>query len=223
MKNASRNRIFFLTLITFLPLAEIANAHIVAFETITGYRSSPPFGWNYSYDIGYYNDSIQVEVDVSLTGLPPTSTLLSTWEDGFESAWSVDISRFGVPIVFNLDWVTSDPHLTIDVKQSGRGNLSSWPIEHRNPGMLAAHELGHQLGLFDEYSGGAVDPDHPERLNSGGLMWNYPNNGAGVTLDYYYDDFLGWYQLNVVPEPSSSFLFAVGGLALIFRRSNPKR
>lgn len=222
MKNTFKI-IFLLTIITAGSLLESANAITIAYQTISGNRSSSPFEWSYNYDIGYFNNSIQIDVDVSRTGLVPTNAHLDIWENGFESIWSVDESRFGVPITFNLDWVDSGADLTINVTQAGRGNLTTWPIEQNwGPsyyGAFAAHELGHQLGLFDEYSGGAVDLDNPDRLNSGGLMHTLD----GGTLDYYYDDFLDWHQINVIPEPSSTLLVAVGSLSLIFRRSKTSK
>ncbi len=196
-----------------------ASTTFVDFQTISGSRSSDSFGWGYSYDIGYFDDAIQVDVDVLLTGIATTLEHRGIWENGFEDIWSVDATRFGVAMNFNLDWVTSDSDLIVNVIQSGGGNLSTWPIEQNwgptHYGAFAAHELGHQLGLFDEYSGGAVDLDHSERLNSGGLMHTLD----GGTLDYYYDDFLSWHTLNVVPEPSSFFLLGYAGIALVLRRT----
>ena len=220
MKNALKLTCILISIPSMLGMlvsTAYAQVTFVDFQTISGFRSSPPYGWRYSYDIGYSNEAIQIDIDVRLTGLSTTLDQRNIWENGFQNIWSVDAERFGVAMNFNLDWVSSNADLVVDVVQSGNGNLLEWPIERQPAGAFAAHELGHQMGLFDEYSGGAVDPDHPERLNTGGLMHTL----SGGTLDYYYDDFLDWYDLNVVPEPSfSALLVGLSALALvsIYRR-----
>lgn len=188
-----------------------ASAITVDWQTISGSRYAPPsYGWNYSYDIGYFDDKLQVDIDVKLTGVDTTENLRNIWKSGFESVWSVDESRFGVAIDFNLDWVESSQDLLVNVIEDGRGNLSTWTINGTsNQSGFAAHELGHQMGLFDEYRvdivddatgevtgviEGALDPNHPNRVNTGGIMATL----SGDTLNYYYDDFLDWHVENVL-------------------------
>jgi hypothetical protein len=182
-------------LVPVLLLAFNATAEAITFtwEHITGSRSSPPYGWNYSYDIGYYNDVLMVDVDIRLTGYSPSSTLRNRWENGIETIWSTD--RFSVPISFNVDWVTTDYDQTVDVANTdGRWSLSHWyTIGASGWGDAyqeeeAAHEFGHMLSMWDEYAGGAVNPEN--LINTGGIMHTL----NGPTLDYYYDPFLNWYQ-----------------------------
>jgi len=86
---------------------------------------------------------------------------------------------------------------------------------------VAAHEYGHMISLWDEYSGGAVNPI-TGLINTGGLMHTL----SGPTLDYYYDPFLTWYENKLtnsaVPIPSSLILLASGLVGLITIRRRMK-
>ena len=59
-----------------------------------------------------------------------------------------------------ITYVDSEEHLLIDLYSGNRrNNLSTWSTER--PVSTRAHELGHQLGLKDEY----VDPNVPDRAD----------------------------------------------------------
>jgi len=211
-----------LILISLLTANSVSLAVTFPWEHITGYRYSAPYGWNYSYDIGCYDDILMVDVDIRLVGYTPSASLRDRWENGIESLWSTD--RFRVPISFNVDWGTANYDQTVTVTNSeGRWNMSNWYTVGAGgwgdayQEEVAAHEFGHMLSMWDEYSGGAVDPV-TNLINTGGIMHTL----NGPTLDYYYDPFLDWYQdkIESIPEPSSLALLLVGGFVgfLIFRR-----
>jgi hypothetical protein len=206
------------------------SGHVLAYtfpwEHISGHRSSPPYGWNYSYDIGFYNDTLMIDVDVRLTGFDAGETLKGRWESGIESLWSTD--RLEVPIAFNVDWVTADFDQTVIVANStARWDMTHWyTIGAGGWGdayqeKVAAHEFGHMISMYDEYTGGAIDPV-TKRVDTGGVMCTL----NGGTLDYYYDPFLDWYheKLESIPEPTSLQLLLGGGfVALLAIRRRMKR
>lgn len=190
--------LIFLFLIT---VCTNAGAVTYEWEHQSKYMSSGVYGWLSSYDIGFYNDTLMVDVDIYLAGYTPADTLKSRWESGIESIWST--GRFSVPISFNVDWVTTGYDYVVNVTNStGRWNMLNWyTIGAGGWGdayqeEVAAHEYGHMIGLWDEYAGGAVDPE-TQLINTGGIMHSL----NGGTLDYYYKDFLAWYdnKLNSVP------------------------
>lgn len=167
----------------------------IEWETKTGHRTSGVYGWHYSYDIGYFNDTIVVEVKVKLTGDDP-GIYKDIWQEGIHQIWSTD--RFDVPIEFNVTWVEEDPDYTVTVSnEPGGANMLLWRTG-MSGGLdkgMAAHEYGHMIGLYDENAIGAVDPE-TGLINTGGLMQNI----SMPTLNYYYDDFIEWYDSKKVPD-----------------------
>jgi hypothetical protein len=107
-----------------------------------------------------------------------SSSLLETvkerWKRGIEDKWSYRFACCQRPgctsacmLTFEVQWVTSDPHLQVRVKKgSGRSNLSLWHTD--DSGDVASHEFGHLLGHPDEYR----DANCPNRspVNTGTVM-----------------------------------------------------
>lgn len=202
------------------------DAITVEWQNISGYSSKPPYGWNFSYDIGYYDNSLMIDIDVRLTGDNPGDTLRERWEYGIESIWSTD--RFEVPILFNIDWVDIGYDYSVTVRNgTGRWNMlnwytvgaSGWGDSYQEE--AAAHEYGHMFSLWDEYKGGAVNP-LTGLINTGGIM--HILNGPPLEENYY--SFLDWYRTNVTVD-SSSNTFTLLGIALaalvVARRNFPRR
>jgi hypothetical protein len=133
------------------------------------------YGWNAAYDIGYTQASgtFNVDLRIKLFGDDPGSELLSIWENGIEDIWSNQFSitqesMYSYGIVFDVGFVDNyaDSHQYVVVHEgTGSMNLRNWYTQ--NPSgwsqskqdEAAAHEVGHIFGNYDEYSGGAVNPD----------------------------------------------------------------
>jgi PEP-CTERM motif len=203
-----------------------AAAASIPWESRTGFLRSGIYGWSYSYDIGFFDGILMIDVDISLTGADPGVDLKSRWESGIEQIWSTD--RFGVPIHFNVDWVSGNyDQLVTIVSGAGRWNMRTWyTVDAAGWGdayqeEVAAHEYGHMISMWDEYAGGAINPV-TGLINTGGLMHTL----NGPTLNDYYAPFLGWYEdrrAATVPEPSTIVLIAAGIGALILVKSLRKR
>lgn len=218
----------FAALILLLATSAAAEAITFDYEHVSGSRYSAPYGWAYSYDIGFIDDALRVDIDIALHGAAVADALLSRWESGIESIWSTN--RFSVPILFNVDWVTLGyDYLVRVVDDGGRWNMRTWyTVGAANWGdsyqeEVAAHEYGHMLSLWDEYTGGAVNPA-TGLVGTGGLMHTL----SGGTLDSYYDPFLDWYEARIgevdsgepipTPEPSTFLLLGSGLLAVAVAR-----
>jgi hypothetical protein len=215
----------------FITSSVVAEATTYTWEHKTGYMSSGGYGWNYSYDIGFYNDTLMIDVDIYLAGYDPGESLKNMWESGIESMWSTyrfTIPNVGAfPISFNVDWVTTDYDFTVTVV-NGYGTwdmltwytvgASGWGDAYQEE--VAAHEFGHMVSMWDEYTMGAVNP-FTSLTNTGGLM----NTLSGPTLFYYYDQFIHWYieksaavtttaastaPTTAVPEPTTILLLGLG-------------
>jgi hypothetical protein len=172
-------------------------------ENISGVRISGPYYWRYSYDIGFFDDVLKIDLDIKPTGFTPSDELFNAWEHGIEDIWSTN--RFSVPVSFNVDWVSNNYDQQVYIhNEKNVSRMSDWYTDNYDGGFsvqdeIAAHEAGHMFGLWDEYAGGAINPN-TGLINTGGLMANIRGN----TLDYYYADMLGWYQhkLSTLPDPS---------------------
>ena len=198
----------------------------VSYENVTGSVSADNgYGWNYSYDIGYgfadftpYTQTdgpeVKVRVDVQLTGDDPGSSLKDTWQTGVYDIWSdkyaIQNGSDSYPIEFSLNWVTANADQTVNVVYAtGRDNMTTWYTDLSGWGNsyqdeAAAHEYGHMLGLYDEYSGGATDPTTHQVTSY--LMGTLD----GTVAQYYYNFVLNWLQgknpgasLSLAADPTS--------------------
>lgn len=215
-------------------------------ETVSYRVSTGGFAWTASYDIGFVNQNLLIDVDVFLSGDDPGNDLRNIWEQGIESIWSntFDIfdGTFYYDTLFNVDWLSTSAgadHTVI--VHTGNGNVnkvdwytgspSGWPYSYQDE--MAAHEFGHMIGLFDEYNGGALDPV-TKLIRPNSIMGQ---NLAAPQIDHF-DAFMSWtsaksgaqslslvsdrgdhfYDLSVsVPEPSTVMLFVLAGFGLVMR------
>jgi hypothetical protein len=173
-------------------------------ETVSYSITTGDFGWRASYDIGFVEQDLLIDVDVFLTGDDPGNELLNIWEQGIENIWSYafDIfdGTFYYDIIFNIDWLSSftgSDHTVNVTNGSGNVDLVNWytdnPSGHgyTKQSNVAAHEFGHMVGLFDEYNGGALDPITP-LIRPNSIM------GQNLTVPKadHFDAFLSWASLN---------------------------
>lgn len=212
----------------------------ITVQKVQGSRSSPPYGWTYAYDIGFSNLEVNVGIGIRLTGYTPSSTLKAVWENGIESMWGRQFDIIDTEGSFDYhyhvnfdvrfyDYTTSSAYHTVTVTNgTGSGNMLNWYTtsawgEYYN-GAYVAHEVGHMFSLYDEYSGGAVNPTNPI-IDYSSIMGSL----AEGAKDRHYNPFLSWLQSKapghqlsigeydpdwVIPEPSSLLLLALGSILL---------
>ncbi len=226
-----------LIILVFFGVCNEAMALSIPWQTISGSRTSNHFSWNYSYDIGFFNETLMIDLDIRLVGDAVDQSLLNRWEYGIENIWSTD--RFAIPILFNVDWVSENFDTTVHVhdRSTGTFNMTNWNTRNANgwgdayQEEIVAHEARHMFGLWDEYTGGAVDPD-TGLINTGGLMHTL----NGPTLDPYYAVMLGWYDkfkpvpdvvppagAVPIPAPATVWLFCLGLLGMVAARWHKSR
>ena len=126
------------------------------------------YQWNAAYDIGVKNDTIRIRVGVNLVPADGITTVAldqvkTVWQSKIEQIWSKkfcvrDMEGNSVPIVMTLDFSGPDFHHDVIVKAGGRccSDVLNWHI--MDSPLVIAHEFGHMLGAYDEYAGGALDP-----------------------------------------------------------------
>ncbi len=133
------------------------------------------YGWTAAFrqEGTHITARIQLNPDADVTA-SLLDTVKQRWRDGIEDKWSYRFSCCQRPgcagacaLTFEVQWVTSNPHLQVRVKKgSGRSNLGLW---HTNDsGDVASHEFGHLLGHPDEYGDANCPTRNP--VNTGTVM-----------------------------------------------------
>ena len=186
-------------------------------ETKTFNCSSPPYGWTGKFDIKFADEQVTVTVKVKLinrlggkpaTDADPKPAAGDPVTDADKLAMKTEIEAkltnkhqlfrkncsfaaactCAVPVNIVVNFVESGEHHVVDLYTgAGRANSGSW-CRVKTRDNTYAHEVGHLLAWFDEYTGGAVGspprwlPNEPA---------NIMNVGLGVPAEYYWD-FRDW-------------------------------
>lgn len=126
--------------------------------------------WRAAYDVALDGHRAAVAVRIRLVaGAGVTAADVERWrvdwKPAIEAAWSgsvalVDGAGRALPLAVSVVFAGHDAHHVVVLKRRiARIDAMAWPLFPR-PGMIA-HEFGHLIGAFDEYPGGATDPDAP--------------------------------------------------------------
>ena len=129
-------------------------------------RADGAFAWDVRYDLGFLNNESPTTIRVDLVGDDPGS-IADVWRNGANSIWNnkaffSDGTRL-YEIKLDLSFVDGGAHQTVNVHAGTGGtnmanwyltNPSGWPNDKHDE--IAAHEVGHMFGNFDEYAGGAT-------------------------------------------------------------------
>ena len=173
-------------------LEPIAN---IPSQTVSGSRTSGSFNWNYQYDWEFINQAMRINLDIDLIGDDP-GNWVNVWEQGIEDIWSnrYDIvdGSYTYPFIFDVNFIDGNADQVVTVHSgNGRSNMTNWFLDM--PGNwpnsyhdeIAAHEFGHMLGLYDEYEGGAVNPNISPNTFTNSIMAD-----LGFTQPRHYEDIL---------------------------------
>ena len=158
-----------------------------------GTAGNPDVGWEASYDVEFTGGECVITVfvlinrDAGVTEADATRVRRQTraafqrfWDNRFEFE---DLDTGDVfPVRVRLEGVQRRQHLTVQLHAgAGRDDLSNWFVASSSNDR--AHELGHQIGMYDEY----VDPAVANRATAASpgvfsdhsIMGDYPNEGVG--------------------------------------------
>ncbi len=170
-------------------------------ETLTGRKqSSDKFSWPYGYDIALKDQAIQITVAINFVpaagvNIPYLNQVKQTWEVGIESIWSNHFavtlpSGLQFPIFVDAVFRGPDFHHDIIVRPGkGGSDTLNWNIT--DTPAVAAHEFGHILGVYDEYTGGALSPK-TNLVDTASIMTSNPKKGQVYARHYL--DILDWFK-----------------------------
>lgn len=171
-----------------------------AVETISGCVSvKNGFAWRYGYDIRIFHEEIIVSMGIHLTPTDGVSLLelnrvKGKWEKAIEDVWSNQfevktLSGKRYSIIIDVTFNGKHYHHNVTVRPGGgRSEVISWNI--MDTGAVVAHEFGHLIGIYDEYHGGAVDPEL-KTIDEKSIMTSNPV--SGITYSRHYKQFLQWF------------------------------
>jgi len=195
--------VFVLSILFVVSIARVcipADLDSISRETITGRLSAKNrFSWRYSYDIAFRESKVLVDVAIHLIPAGGVTKLeldrvKPAWEKGIEEVWS---NKFSIatpageryPIMIDVSFKGPRYHHDVIVRPGGgRSNELNWNI--LDSPMIAAHEFGHMLGVFDEYRRGAIAPQSGI-IDKTSIMTSNPT--AGMTYARHYKGFLVWF------------------------------
>lgn len=239
--------IFLASVLSLLMFAgQALAAYTTGSEAVSGDRTSGPFGWHYQYTRSFDGKQIKKDIEikfqfdakVTLDAAGKTNfinqavaNIASVWNNKF----TVKDNATGtlIPCVVNI--TTAGPFdQTVTVFQNVNDtpqknvDMTNWTVG--DSANVQGHEVGHMMGLFDEYVGGAQDT--PPIASPDGLMGLGGAQGATpVMYPRYYQQFLdymkklntGNFSLVAVPLPAA---WASGGvilLLLVVRKATARR
>ena len=141
--------------------------------------------WVSAYDINIANNEIRVEINISLLTPKDINRVklkekTELWNDAINDTWNnrfyASIDGKKTPITIKVKFSHHKPHHRV-VIHPGRWtpNQHNWYIN--TPAKVIAHEIGHMLGAYDEYRGGALFPEEPI-IDTTSIMGSKPLRGA---------------------------------------------
>ena len=156
--------------------------------------------WQWGFDVRVDPDAVRLRVrmhPVAAAGLTRAELerALARWKPSIEAAWSgrwavlADDGRT-LPIALELDFGGQDPlHEVLVIRGRAGVDKVHWRLGD-DPRVLA-HEVGHMLGLYDEYPAGAVAPGGP-RSDPASIMGQ--GGGQGQVRARHFARVLAWFQ-----------------------------
>jgi len=233
-------------------------AYVTGSENVSGTRNTPqytvgtntygPYGWNYSYTRSFDGTKIEKDIEIKFAfdsgvgyDAAQQTAFINQAIANIRSVWNnkyaVKDNTNGTLIPCVVDITTSGPFdqsVTIykteaDTPQNNV-DMTHWTIG--DSANVQGHEVGHMMGLFDEYIGGAVNQYPNPLLSNDGLMGLGGAQGANyVMYDRYYQQYLDYFKslnrgdfsLVAVPLPAAWAGAGAILLVLLIRKALTRR
>lgn len=170
------------------------------------------FGETARYEIQYTRTALKIIVRIKLTGVPASTALKTTWITGIQNRWNnqfhIENDR-KLQILVEPIFTTSNAHHTIEVHNpppTGVTREDSGNFYTTTTGDTAAHELGHLIGLEDEYNLSKEDyerltgkPVPPGPAPASGYTATGLMGTVGSLQDWHLSSFVKWLNSHRLP------------------------
>lgn len=149
--------------------------------------------WRTAFDISLNDKQLIIILRIRLApgpriSQPQLDRLQSSWESAVEAVWSnkfaLVISEISHPIKLDLKFTRLAPQHTVIVRDEASHRVDQLNWSRWSSGVIIAHEIGHMLGAYDEYSGGGQDPLNPTTSHSS-LMGGTPGPEAQLSEHHF--------------------------------------
>jgi hypothetical protein len=148
----------------------------VQMTTVTNNIVDGPYNWTSSYDVDFNDERRECNITVRVKLTPENATVTEAdclriqgiAQTQFQREWdnkftiTDNTTRTVYRLRLSLAFVTSNEHVAVTLHPGqGRDDRRNWYVDQIDD-ITLAHELGHQLGLKDEY----VDSTVPDRATA---------------------------------------------------------
>jgi len=159
---------------------------------VSEYVEDKPYGWMARFDVAFTDQACMVTIrmalepqegvtaeDVAAVQQQTEKAFLAYFDGRFQlKDRASGVSR---PLRVRLVFTDRDPHLKVRLRKgAGRDDVLNWFV--KSEPIVRAHELGHQLGLKDEYIDGTAenrkDASAPGVHRDHSLMGNFWEEGV---------------------------------------------
>mgnify|MGYP001815839287 CR=1 FL=1 len=143
--------------------------------------------WVSAFALTASADKVVIRINISLLPAGEVNRVAlkektALWKAAIDDTWN---DRFYVesddgesPIHFDVRFTHRDPHHRV-VIHPGRWNPDQHNWYINTPPSIVAHEIGHMIGAYDEYRGGALSSDHP-LIDTKSIMGSRAERGTAL-------------------------------------------
>ncbi len=177
--------------------APVQRQDAVQRATVTKQNKDGPYQWTSSYDVDFDDKALQCNITVKVKLTPADSTVTEDdqkkikglaqaqfqkyWDNKFTITDNATKTKYKLRL--SLAFVDTGEHVAVTLHPGeGRDNRRNWYVKQVD-NITLAHELGHQLGLKDEYVDSAVpdraDASKPGAHKDNSIMGDYYAEGEG--------------------------------------------
>ena len=143
--------------------------------------------WQSAFQLNTSADKVVIRINISLLPAGEVNRVAlkqrtELWKAAIDETWNdrfyVETDTGKLPVYFDIRFTHRDPHHRV-VIHAGRWNPDQHNWYVNSPPTIIAHEIGHMIGAYDEYRGGALSPDQP-LIDTNSIMGSRAEKGVAI-------------------------------------------